>query len=176
MGGLITKDEVRAVALHALRLPERGVMWDIGAGSGAVSVEAARLSPRLRIFAVEKEPAQIERILENRAFFGLPSIEAVEGEAPAALGPLPAPDRVFVGGSGGRLAQIIETVGAGMEKGIVVVNAATLDTLNEAVAGLEKAGFRLGVSQVSIARMRPAGGKRLMTALNPVFVITGEKG
>ncbi len=63
-----------------------------------------------------------------------------------------------------------------MEKGIVVVNAATLDTLNEAVGGLEKAGFRVGVSQVSVARMRPAGGKRLMAALNPVFVITGEKG
>ena len=175
-GGLITKDEVRAVTLHALRLPEGGVMWDIGAGSGAVSIEAARLSPRLRIFAIEKDPAQIDKVRENRASFGLPSIEAVEGEAPAALASLPAPDRVFIGGSGERLGQIIETAGAGMDKGIVVVNAATLDTLNEAVAGLENAGFRVGVSQVSVARMRPAGKKKLMAALNPVFVITGEKG
>jgi precorrin-6Y C5,15-methyltransferase (decarboxylating) len=175
-GGLITKDEVRAVTLHALRLPGRGVMWDIGAGSGAVSAEAARLSPRLRIFAVEKKAAQLAKVRENRASFGLPSIEAVEGEAPSALAPLPAPDRVFVGGSGEKLAEIIETVGSRMEKGVVVVNAATLDTLNEALAGLEKAGFRVGVSQVSVTRMRPAGKKRLMAALNPVFVITGEKG
>ena len=100
----------------------------------------------------------------------------VEGEAPAALDSLPAPDRVFVGGSGGRLPEIIDTVSSRMEKGIIVINAATLDTLNEAVAGLEKAGYSLGVSQVSVARMRRAGGKRLLAALNPVFVITGEKG
>ena len=106
-GGLITKSEVRAVALHALRLPGRGVMWDIGAGSGAVSIEAARLCPQLRIFAIEKDAGQIETIGANRASFRLPGIVTVEGEAPAALDSLPAPDRVFVGGSGGRLPEII---------------------------------------------------------------------
>ena len=66
-GGLITKDEVRAVTLHALRLPEEGVLWDIGAGSGAVSIEAARLCPGLRVFAVEKDEGQLGLIRQNRA-------------------------------------------------------------------------------------------------------------
>jgi len=174
-GGLITKEEVRAVTIHALRLPEEGVFWDIGAGSGAVSVEAARLCPRLQVFAVEKDVGQLDGVRKNKVLFGLPAIETVEGEAPFALSALPDPDRVFVGGSGGRLKEIIEAVKSRMGKGIVVINAATLETLNEALAGLERGDFRVRVSEVSVARARPVGEKRLMAAFNPVFVISGER-
>ncbi len=174
-GGLITKDEVRAVTLHCLRLPEKGVLWDIGAGSGAVSIEAARLCSDLRVFAVERDEGQVALIHKNRALFGPPSLTVVDGEAPQALASLPAPDRVFIGGSGGGLSGIIDVVRRRMEGGIVVINAVTLETLHEACRELEKAGYALRISEVSVARAKPVGDRRHMAALNPVFVITGEK-
>ena len=174
--GLITKDEVRAVTLHALRLPAHGVLWDVGAGSGSLSIEAARLSPGLEVFAIEKNPEQLGHIGENRSAFGAMNLRVVSGTAPEILASLPEPDRVFVGGAGGNLEGILDTVGLRMKKGIAIVNAATLETLNRAVPALEKAGFLVDVTQVSITRSRPVSGKRLMSALNPIFVIKGEKG
>ena len=173
--GLITKDEVRAVAIHALRLPEKGIFWDVGAGSGAVSIEVAGLCPGLDVFSVEKDEEQLRLIDHNRTVFGVPQITIVRGEAPAALLSLPAPDRVFVGGSSGRIGDIIDHVSGRMMKGIVVVNAATFETLNDALKGLEKAGFSVTVSEVSVARSKPIGDKRYLAALNPVFVVVGEK-
>ena len=174
--GLITKDEVRAVTLHALRLPAHGVLWDVGAGSGSLSIEAARLSPGLEVFAIEKNPEQLGHIGENRSAFGAMNLRVVSGTAPEILASLPEPDRVFVGGAGGNLEGILDTVRLRMKKGIAIVNAATLETLNRAVPALEEAGFLVDVTQVSITRSRPVSGKRLMSALNPIFVIKGEKG
>lgn len=173
--GLITKDEVRAVSIHALRLPESGVLWDVGSGSGSLSLEAARLSPGLKVFSIEKDEEQIRLLERNRSTFGVQNITVVAGTAPEALSALPSPDRVFLGGSGGMMAGIIDLFSRRMKRGIAVVNAATLETLTEASTALEKAGFQVKVSEVSIARSRPLAGKRLMAALNPIFVITGEK-
>jgi precorrin-6B C5,15-methyltransferase / cobalt-precorrin-6B C5,C15-methyltransferase len=174
--GLITKDEVRAVAIHALRLPERGVLWDVGAGSGAVSIEAARLCPGINVFSIEKDAEQFEQIDRNKAAFSTSKVTVIRGEAPEALAPLPAPDRVFIGGSGGRIAEILPIVAGRMrQQGIVVINAATMETLNDAVVELERTDFSVRLSQVSIARSRPIGDKRYLAALNPVFVIVGEK-
>lgn len=173
--GLITKDEVRAVTIHTLRLPEAGVLWDVGAGSGSLSVEAARLCPGLSVFSVEKDPEQLDLLERNRSAFAASSMTIVPGSAPEVLASLPVPDRVFVGGSGGSLAGIIDVARTNMKRGIMIVNAATLETLDQAVSGLEGAGFRVRVAEISVARSRPVAGKRLMTALNPVFIITGEK-
>lgn len=173
--GLITKDEVRAVVVHALRLPEKGVLWDIGAGSGALSVEAARLCPGLAVFSIEKEAEQLDHIGRNIAAFGVRNVTVVSGDAPGALSTLPSPDRAFVGGSGGSLEAIVDSIRLRMERGIIIVNAATLETLNRTVPALEKAGFSVDVTEVSVARSTALAGKKLMTALNPVFVIKGEK-
>ncbi|MGD0229860.1 MAG: precorrin-6y C5,15-methyltransferase (decarboxylating) subunit CbiE [Syntrophorhabdales bacterium] len=175
-GGLITKDEVRAVTIHALRLPGNSVLWDVGAGSGAVSVEAARLCPGLHVFAVEKDEGQLEGMRKNKGLFGVENLSVVEGEAPSALASLPAPCRVFIGGSGGRLEEIIDVAARRMEDGIIVINAGTIETLNAAIGGLERARLRVRVSQVSVARSKKVGDKRYLAALNPVFVIVGEKG
>ncbi len=174
--GLITKDEIRAVTIHKLRLPEKGVLWDIGAGSGSVSVEAARLCPGLDIFAIEKEEEQIDNIRTNCRRFRVQNVKAHYGKAPEALEGLPSPRRVFIGGSGGRLDEIIDLIGRTMPAGIVVLNAATLETLHEAIASLDKNGFEVGISEVSVSRSKTVAGKRHLTALNPVFIITGEKG
>ncbi len=173
--GLITKDEVRAVAIHRLRLPQKGVLWDIGAGSGSVSIESARLCPGLEVYSIEKDKEQIRNISENRSGFDAISVRIVTGEAPGALKDLPPPDRVFIGGSSGRMDAIIHMISEKMVSGIVVVNAATIETLNEAVQGLEKNNFTIEISEVSISRSKMIGGKRHMSALNPVFIIVGRK-
>jgi precorrin-6Y C5,15-methyltransferase (decarboxylating) len=175
--GLITKDEIRAVAIHKLKLPEGGVVWDIGAGSGSVSLEIARLCPGIRVFAVEKDSEQLVNIRRNRITFSALNIEVVEGDAPPALESLPAPDRVFVGGSGGMLEDIIQHVSRSMvsASGIIVINVTKIDSLHEATEALRRAGFTVDVSQVSVSRTRAAGEGEYLSALNPVFVIRGKK-
>lgn len=184
--GLITKDEVRAVTIHKLRLPKTGVMWDIGAGSGSVSVEAAILCPDLSIFAVEKDEDQIINIRENKSRFDAMNIDIIEGYAPEAIQRLPAPDRVFIGGSSGRLTEIIKVIKNSYELNnplpvtrhpslIIVINAATIETLNEAVQSLEGNGFKVDVSEIAVSRSKTINGKKHMSALNPIFIITGRK-
>jgi precorrin-6Y C5,15-methyltransferase (decarboxylating) len=173
--GLITKDEVRAVTLHKLRLPEKGVFWDVGAGSGSVSLEAARLSPGLRIFAIEKDPKRSGDIAENIQRFLTKNIDLVNKAAPGVLADLPAPDRVFIGGSGGSLGDIVKHISKVMASGIIVINAATLETLHEAMENLECQGFAVEVSELSVSRSKVIAGKRLMSALNPVFIVKGER-
>jgi len=173
--GLITKDEVRAVTLHALRLPPSGVLWDIGAGSGSVSIEAARLCSGLKVFAVERSDELIALIRQNKIRLDAPGVHVIQGSAPEALQGLPAPDRVFIGGSGGNMEEIIRLVSGTMPSGIIVINATTLESLESAVKNLEAAGFNVTLSQVSVARSRILDGKRHMSSLNPVFIIKGER-
>lgn len=172
--GLITKDEIRAVSLHKLRLPAKGVLWDIGAGSGSVSIEAARLSPYLKVFAVERDPEQTGHIKKNIKTFRAANIRVIDAEAPEALKGLPAPDRVFIGGSGGRIKEI---TGIAAEAGadVIVINASTLETLHTAVDALRKNGYDADVSQVSAARSKPVGEGHYLSAMNPVFIIRGQR-
>jgi precorrin-6B C5,15-methyltransferase / cobalt-precorrin-6B C5,C15-methyltransferase len=173
--GLITKDEVRAVSIHKLRLPKQGILWDIGAGSGSVSIETARLYPELKIFAIEKNEEQLAHIKDNKMKFATPNIAITSGEAPEALKDLPSPDRVFIGGSGGQLPGIIRRIRERMPKGVIVMNAVTLETLYEAQLVLGNNGFETEISQISVSRSKILNGQRHMTALNPVFVIRGER-
>lgn len=172
--GLITKDEVRAVTIHKLRLPQRGIFWDIGAGSGSVSIETARLYADLKVFAVEKDAEQINHIRENKVRFNAANIEIVKGEAPDVLDGLPLPDRVFIGGSGEKLKEIMDYVIKTKVK-LIVVNAATIETMTDAVGYFEEHGFNVAISEISVSRAKTIAGKRHMSALNPVFIITGEK-
>ncbi len=173
--GLITKDEVRAVTIHKLNMPDKGVFWDVGAGSGSVSIEAARMCPRLRVFAVEKSEEQVSNITENIQKYAVSNIEVIEGAAPEALENVPAPDRVFIGGSGGSLNAIVNTAAAKMTSGIIVINATTIETLNEAVQSIRSNNMTADVCEVSISRSKTVGDKLHMSALNPIFIVKGEK-
>lgn len=173
--GLITKDEVRAVTIHKLRLPQEGVLWDVGAGSGSISIEAARLCPGLRVIALEKDQERVLTIRANLQQFGIRNIDIIHGTAPDALADLPAPDRVFIGGSSGKIAEIVKLVSGKMVSGIIVINAVTLETLNDALPALESNGFSVEVSEISVSRSKLVAGKRQMAALNPVFIVKGEK-
>ncbi|NTU42435.1 MAG: precorrin-6y C5,15-methyltransferase (decarboxylating) subunit CbiE [Nitrospirales bacterium] len=173
--GLITKDEVRAVAMHKLRLPSKGVLWDIGAGSGALSIEAALLAPGLKVCAIEQDAEQIGNIRRNKVRFDAPNVEIIEGEAPESLKGLPAPDRVFIGGSGGQLPAIIELIHEVMPSGIIVVNATIMETLHAAIDALQSHGFEVDASQVSVSRMKPLGTGHCLAGQNPIFVIRGTR-
>ncbi len=173
---LITKEEVRVIALAKLQLRHDMTLWDIGAGSGSISVEADHLLPNGRIFAVEKNPQCLQFIRQNLKKFNTRNVSLVEGEAPDGLETLPDPDRVFIGGSGGNLYEILHAVDGRLPAGgRVVLNAITLDTLTAATEFFENAGYQVEVATVNIARTRPLSDYKMFEAHNPVFVITACK-
>ena len=175
-GGLITKTEIRAVSLARLNLMPQQVLWDLGAGSGAVAIEASLLMPGGRIWAVEKDPRRVGQIRANRDRFGAGGLEVVEAVLPSGLDALPDPDRVFIGGGGSALAEIVARVCRRLAgSGIVVINTVLLDSLHDAVQCLEAGGMRVDVSQVQVSRSRPLAGSERLEALNPVWIIRGVK-
>ncbi len=174
---LITREEVRAVSLAKLRLRHDMTLWDIGAGSGSVSIEADQLMPNGRVFAIERNPQCLTYFKENVQKFNSRNITLVEEEAPFCLEDLPDPDRVFIGGSGGHLWKILEAADSRLPTdGRVVLNATTLDTLTAATEFFENTGYELEVTTVNIARTRPLTDYKMFEAFNPVFVLTAVKG
>ena len=174
---LITKQEVRAVTLAKLQLQDDLVFWDIGAGSCSVSIEASNLMPNGRIFAVERNQQCIGFINENLKKFCARNIKLIEAFAPEGLDDLPDPDRVFIGGAGGKLDEIIDAVSLRLRpEGVVVINAVTLDTLTRAVEFLEDHGFTVEATCVNIAKTRNLTEYKMFEAQNPVYVISARKG
>lgn len=174
--GQITKAQVRAVALAGLGLRPFGVLWDIGAGSGSVAVEAANLVPEAEVHAVERDAGQALLLRENVVRHFAANVRVVEGEAPQALAGLPDPHSVFLGGSGGRLPEILDAVHRRLRPGgRLVANFALLEHLLRADAQLRAAGCTTDVLALSSARgARTAGGTRLR-AENPVFILTAQR-
>jgi len=177
-GGVpMTKEEVRVITLAKARLAPGQIIWDIGAGTGSLSVEAALVAAGGVVYAVERLAEGVDLIEQNRAAFGLDNLTVVQGEAPAALVSLPDPDRVLIGGSGGGMVEIIQTAAARLKPGgRLVINAVTLETAAEALGTLKKFFSQVEAVQVSIARTMRAGNRHLLKSLNPVTVISAEKG
>ena len=165
---MITKPEVRAVVLSKLELPTTGVLWDIGAGSGSVSVEAALVSPGLRVIAIEQSADDVNRIGTNAAQFGV-AVDVRHGSAPDALAGLPQPDRVFVGGGG---LGVLDAAWDRLEPGAVLV--ATFAGLNRATQAADRLGslIQLTVNQTTTLG---SDGERRFVADNPVFICWGTK-
>ncbi len=171
--GLITKNEVRATTLHALRLPRRGILWDVGAGSGSISIEAARLTPDLTIYAVDHKEEEIANIKTNIRRFRTFNVIPVFGHAPGALAALPAPDRIFVGGSAGTLGDLI-AVGAELlpAGGRLVINGVIARTVEAAPRLLKAAGFAVSTSQITVNRRNEDDDR---VDFNPVTITVGIK-
>lgn len=171
----MTKQEVRAVSLAKLRLTATDTVWDVGAGTGSVSIEAALVARAGSVWAVERNAAGVRLIRENADAFGCGNVHAVPGVAPEALAKLPVPDAVFVGGSAGELSSIVE---AALEKNSQVrlcVPCVTVETLTEACALLSGSCFKgFEACQVSAARAEAVGSHHLMKAQNPVFLVTAR--
>jgi precorrin-6Y C5,15-methyltransferase (decarboxylating) len=151
-------------------------MWDIGAGSGSVSIEASNLMPNGKIFALEKNPQYLVFIRDNLKKFVARNVMLIEAYAPDGLEELPDPDRVFIGGSGGMLEEIIDAVDRRLKaEGVIVLNAVTLDTLTKAVEFLEDHGYGVEVTCVNIAKTRGLTEFKMFEAHNPVYIIAASK-
>ena len=169
----MTKEEVRALALSKLRLEAHHVVWDVGAGTGSVSVECALSCPAGRVYAVEKKEEALALLAENRARFHAANLEVVAGTAPEALEALSAPDRVFLGGTSGSLEDILNVIFRKNPAARVVCTAVTLETMGEA-ARLFAPLAEVDMVQLSVTRTRKAGRYHLMDAQNPVWIFSGE--
>ncbi|AUB85522.1 precorrin-6y C5,15-methyltransferase (decarboxylating) subunit CbiE [Candidatus Thiodictyon syntrophicum] len=174
--GLITKLEVRAVSLAKLALRPDSLVWDIGAGSGAVGLEASRISYAGHVWAIERAAAQAADARANARRLRAGNYSLYEGEAPAGLDAWPDPDAVFIGGSGGGLEALIELVAGRLRPGgHLVLNLVTLENLATATAALDRADLAWDLIQLALARSRPIRGLHRLAALNPVWILTAAR-
>jgi precorrin-6Y C5,15-methyltransferase (decarboxylating) len=177
--GLITKQEVRAVSLARLQLRADSVVWDIGAGSGSVGLEAARLCPQGHVYAIEKNEADYAIAQENHTGFDVSNYSLQLGKAPAGLDAWPDPDAVFVGGSGGELSELVTLIARRLRpEGSLVMNFVTLENLATATAALrtlESAGVVWDVLQLQAARSKPILHMHRMAAENPVWIVCARR-
>ena len=169
----MTKQEVRAAALAKLGAGAEDICWDIGTGTGSVAVELA-LQARA-VWAVEQNREALRIAERNREKHGAWNLHLKEGRAPEALEGLPKPDAVFVGGSGGRLEEILRTIYYVNQKARICVSAIALETLQCAIECLRKLGYETEICQIAVSRSKAAGDLTLMLAQNPVYLITGRR-
>lgn len=168
-GGLLTQREVRLLCLAELNLQPNEVLWDIGAGSGSISISAAHRQPAATVYAIERRPQMVGHIRENLRRFPAPNVQIVEGHAPEVCADLPSPHAVVVGGSGGQLLPILHHVRARLPLGgRLVLLFVTLDNLHQATHALPTA--RVVLLQVSVG-VQTANALRF-AAQNPIFLMT----
>ena len=170
----MTKQEVRAAVLAKLAVKPTDILWDIGAGTGSVSIEMALAAPLGYVYAVECDAAACSLIKQNRDKFHVHNLTLVEGKAPEKLTDLPAPDAVFIGGSKGNLPEIIDAVLTANPSARLCVSAIALETLQTALSSFATHGMTAQITQIAISRSSSVGNLHLMKANNPVFLIVRE--
>lgn len=174
----MTKQEIRILTLVKAQIGLRDIVYDIGAGTGSLSIEAARLAPEGHVYAVERKEEAIRLIEANGERFGLENLSVIEAEAPAGLENLPLADAVLIGGSGGHLASILDCVAEKLrEGGRLVLNCITVQTLAAALDYLHahETVYRYEAVQVQVSRLRRVGPYDMAEAQNPVYIITCTK-
>ena len=173
---MITKRDIRLLTLGYLALRPGEVFWDVGAGSGSVALEAARLSPDLRIFAIEKDDSAVAHIAQNTKALATPHVQPVHGEAPDAFAALPDPDAVFIGGSGGRLADIVSAVQARLRPGgRVVMNCITLENFTSGWTLLQQEQWQVDATSAQLSHSQPLGSMHRFVSDSPIFIIQATK-
>ncbi len=174
--GLLTPCEVRCIALAELGVQPGSVVWDVGAGSGSLAIEAAAIASSGKVFAIEMDAEDYGLMIENAKLFNVPSLVPVHGQAPEAWRELPDPDAIFVGGSG---RMVPDLVAAALERlavgGRIVVTVASPDNLVAVQAKIDAAGLRSDVRMINIARGQFQLDRVRFDALNPVFLVLGQK-
>ncbi len=173
----MTKEEVRCLAVSRLRLLEGCRVVDIGSGTGTMAIECALLLKKGRVYAVEKDAQAVKLIRENAQAFGVDNIEIIHGSAPEALSGLAPVERIFVGGSGGKMAAVLEACSALLVPGgIMVLNCVLLESFSSCRELLGRLPFEdVSIISVSIARGEPLGSQTMLRPLNPVFIISARK-
>lgn len=174
--GLMTKREVRLLVLGELALQAGQIIWDVGAGTGSVSIEIARLFPTCVVYAIEKTAAGTTLISQNCRRFQVENVISIHGTAPDILQNLPTPDRIFIGGSGGNLSQILDTCSSLAPGGVLVLALATLEHLNTASSWFnERGSWNYQLLQVQLSRSVPVGQLTRFAPLNPVTIVSATR-
>ncbi len=175
--GLITKAEVRAVTLSRLCLcsPDH-ILWDLGAGSGSVSIEAGLFIKTGQIIAVEQRADRIAQIENNKRQFGIKNLKIIHAVIPDGLEHLPEPDRIFIGGGGKHLGKIIASAAGYLKPGgIMVINTVLIQNIETAITALKQSGFKSDIVQMQVSRSRDMPWGQRLEAQNPVWIIRSEK-
>ncbi|ADQ15612.1 precorrin-6Y C5,15-methyltransferase (decarboxylating) subunit CbiT [Halanaerobium hydrogeniformans] len=172
----MTKEEIRAVVISKLRLQKNHIVYDIGAGSGSITVEVALKARTGMIYAVEKKAKAVDLIKKNCNKFKLNNVKIIEKEAPQGFEELPPADRIFIGGSGGFLKEIISHSDKNLKKdGKIILTAITVNTLSTAVSQFEQLNYQIDISNVSVTKTNKVGDYHMFKALNPVYIISAQK-
>lgn len=174
----MTKQEIRVLTMVKARISPTDIVWDVGAGTGSMSVEAALLANRGHVYAVERNAEGVSLIEKNKAKFGVKNLTVVTGDAPDALKDLPDCDVAIVGGSGGHLSGILDEISSRLKTGgRVVINCITIQTLAAALDYLRahEKDFSYEAIQVQINRLQAVGAYDMAKAINPIYIVTGEK-
>ena len=172
----MTKEEIRTVSLSKLQLPKDAICYDVGAGTGSLSVEMALRAFDGEVYAIEKKDEAADLILENKMKFAADNLEVIKGEAPEALKSLPAPTHVFIGGSSGNLSRIVDLLMEKNPKVRIVINCITLETVGEALQVIKNQQFtETDIVQISVARSKEIGRYHMMMGENPIYIITCQK-
>ncbi|MAT71155.1 MAG: cobalamin biosynthesis bifunctional protein CbiET [Planctomycetaceae bacterium] len=174
--GLLTRAEVRSVALAQLGLSSHSVIWDVGAGSGSVSVEAAQLAPGGRVFAIEQDGDEAELIRENAERFGVANVTPVVGRAPECWDELPDPDAVFIEGSGREVSRLADLAFARLRThGRLVASVRSIEGVHEVRQALKSKAAELNVLMLNLARGADQLDRLRFDALNPAFLVSASK-
>lgn len=169
----MTKSEVRSISLSKLRLAKDSVVYDVGAGTGSISIEAALQAEDGYVYAIEKKEEAVALMRENQKKFAVDNLEIVEGLAPEALESLPAPTHVFVGGSSGNMKTILELVLKKNPSVRIVINCIALETVAESLDCVKTLPVKeVDIAAVSIGKSKEIGKYHMMMGQNPVYVIS----
>ena len=171
----MTKAEVRNICVSKLEIGANDVCWDIGSGTGSVSVEMAVRCFNGTVYAVEKNPEAVDLTDKNRHKFGCDNIEIILDNAENAVYNLPIPDCVFVGGSGGELEKIINAAFEKNPKVKIIITAVSLETLNACIKIFDEIGINEDITQIAVTRTHRIGSHTMLKAENPIFIIEGRK-
>lgn len=175
----MTKEEVRSISIAKLRLHSDSVCYDVGAGTGAVSVEMAMQALEGKVYAIEKKPMAVELLFQNKMKFQADHLTVVEGLAPQAMEPLEAPTHAFIGGSSGNLNEIMSLLLAKNPGVRIVINCIALETIAEAVTCMKELSVcDVDIVQVAVGKSKNVGSYHMMMGENPIYIIscTGRKG
>ncbi len=171
----MTKQEIRILSLVKAQIAPDAVVYDIGAGTGSISIEAARLAPQGEVFAIERETAGINLIRANAANFAVPNVRVIQAEAPDGIADLPEADAILIGGSGSRLPEILEAVTPKLkDKGRLVLNCITVQTLMQCIEymRIHSDTYIYEAIQVQVTRLQQVGTYDMAKANNPIYIVT----
>ena len=174
----MTKQEIRVLTMVKAQISKNDIVWDIGAGTGSLSIEAARLAENGHVYAIERSHEGIELIKKNAEKFGVSNLTVIEAEAPAGMENMPDCDAVIIGGSGKQLDPILDVINAHLKVGgNIVLNCITIQTLSSCLAYMRshKEEFKYEAIQVQVNRLEAVGPYDMAKAINPIYIVTCKK-